>query len=494
MNLRKFKPIIFCLSASGMLVFGLLWVLGGAPQIARAAPGDLFVTTAGHGTECTQVAPCDLSTALAQSSHGDTIYMAQGTYTGTGDAVFSVAKSVKIFGGWDALTSTLPVRDPDIYTTTLDGENARRVVYISGDITPTLDGFVITRGNSSNAAIDPGYGGGIYSGDADPIITNNVIGDNIAYTDPNSWAQGGGIFIRHSDGLPTPSIIRGNLITNNTASSSYRGKGGGLLVAFCDGILIRENTFLDNLAGATNNGMGGGLALNNSSAIVSGNLIDGNMATPSGDGFGGGIYSQVGVVNLNGNSIYGSKAEYGAVTFEYSANVTVTNNIIAQNPAGGVFVRGSASVPMAGTLAHNTFAENGKEAVFVGYFNSGNSTLNLTNNIIISHTTGIHVYPGAIQNLVTATHTLFYDNSWNTAGSIITSTNEITGSNPLFMEDPEWRYRLQLDSPAIDTGTSVPWLMTDIDGDPRPLPTGGSYDIGADEANWTLIYLPMIGN
>ena len=152
----------------------------------------------------------------------------------------------------------------------------------------------------------------------------------------------------------------------------------------------------------------------------------------------------------------------------------------------------AASNPLAGTLVNNTIAQNGKEGVYAGWYDSGYSTLTLTNNIIASHTTGIYAYPDLNPNVVTATHTLFYGNNHDTGGSIITSTEEITGSDPLFVDSAGRDYHLRAGSPAIDTGASIPWLTSDVDGDPRPWPVGGGYDIGADEAHWGQVYLPQV--
>ena len=83
MNLGKYKRIVFSLAASQLFLVGLFLLLNEAPQIARAAPGDLFVTPGGGG-DCSQGNPCDLQTALTQAVDGDTLYLAQGSYTGTG--------------------------------------------------------------------------------------------------------------------------------------------------------------------------------------------------------------------------------------------------------------------------------------------------------------------------------------------------------------------------------------------------------------------------
>ena len=161
MKLDRCRHIVSSLVAGGLLLVGVLLLLNGTSQAAPAAPGVLlFVTLGGSGTTCSQATPCPLQTALVQASDGDTIYVAGGTYTGTGSAVVTVTKSIILYGGWDGTLSDPVVRDPVGYPSTLDGEGARRVVHISGDITPTVDGFVIARGNATGLTTDcPGIHG-----------------------------------------------------------------------------------------------------------------------------------------------------------------------------------------------------------------------------------------------------------------------------------------------------------------------------------------------
>ena len=255
MNLSKYRHIVFSLAASGLLLVGLFLLLNGAPRVAHADPGSLFVTIDGSGAGCTQSDPCDLATALNQSTNGDTIYVAQGTFTGAGSAVFTMTKNMTLLGGWDTSLATPPVRDPEVYPTTLDGENARRVIYISGNITPTLDGFIITQGNASNATTHPGYGGGIYSNGDNPIVTHNVITNNVAYNSAANWGYGGGVYI---DGAPITAVVSDNVIANNTANIVSLGMGGGLEARDSSGVIVSNNTFQGNTAGTTINGDGGG--------------------------------------------------------------------------------------------------------------------------------------------------------------------------------------------------------------------------------------------
>ena len=103
-------------SISLILGLGLtlvLWGLLSSAPIAHADPGDLFASPSGAGTACSQAPPCPLQTALDQSISGDTVYLAAGTYTGSGGAVVTVTKNITLAGGWDgAATGSIARRCP----------------------------------------------------------------------------------------------------------------------------------------------------------------------------------------------------------------------------------------------------------------------------------------------------------------------------------------------------------------------------------------------
>jgi len=495
MNRNKYKHIVASLAISALLLAGLFLLQNHGLRVARADPGEWFVKPNGTGSACTPAHPCALPDALSKATDGDTVYVARGIYTGTGSAVITITRSITLYGGWDGTMATPPVREPSLYPTRLDGQDARRVVYVGEGITLTIDGFIIARGNASNV-VNAGSGGGIYASAASLVVTNNVITNNVAYTSTTTWGYGGGIYLGYTS---APALISGNVIVSNTANAVGFGQGGGLYMKYASAI-IYDNTFRANVAGCCSNGAGGGLYLYRveSPATVSGNRIISNAATTSGEGFGGGFYSEFGLVTIEDNTIVGNVAEFGAVTLQQNDGVTLTNNVVAHNVGGGVLVRGNASYPFTGTLAHNTIAQNGDQGVYVGWYDSGYAALTLINNLIVSHTTGIYSYRDAANsNVVTATHTLFYGNDINTSGSLITSTNEIAGSDPLFVDPVGWDYHIAGNSPAVDHGTPVSWVVTDMDGEARPSsaghePAGARYDIGADEVQWKYTYVPLV--
>jgi parallel beta-helix repeat protein len=230
MNHGKFKLFVLSLAAASLLAVGLLGLLNATHLIVRADPGTLFASATGSGGACTQPTPCTLKTALTQAVDGDAIYVATGTYAETGGYVLS--KSVAVYGGWNGAHSGPVVRNPAVYPTTLDGQGQRRVVLITGNISPTLDGFVIANGRASEGA-----GIALYpypSTDAEATIRNNLVTNNVA---TGGW--GGGIQV--DGGRP---LIEHNRIVSN--STPYQG--GGLAISWYSRPTLKDNLIAGNSA------------------------------------------------------------------------------------------------------------------------------------------------------------------------------------------------------------------------------------------------------
>ncbi len=358
-----------------------------------------------------------------------------------------------------------------------------RGIHVEGNSSPWIYSNLIYGHNASRGSLNrSGSGGGILCDNSSPIISSNVITNNVAYTGTDKSGYGGGIALWYCDG----SRISGSRIVSNTANTAGEGYGGGLF-AEGGGITITANTIMSNTAGApTTDSRGGGLDLQygyGSNALIAGNVIRGNLAAADGKGYGGGLRLFYSKAIVDSNVIIGNRATYGGgIDTTNSAFFTATNNFLAQNSGGGVYCWALPG-PSYGLLVHNTIAQDGLAGVWL----MQNSSLTLTNNIIVSHTTGIYARSG-FTNSVLADYTLFYGNTNDTEGSIITSTHAITGRDPLFLDPATGNYHLRAGSPAVDAGITVPWLAEDIDGDPRPI--GAGYDIGADEARF--VYLPLV--
>jgi parallel beta-helix repeat protein len=490
-------------ATAAMTGLALLLSLGNPAQASLSAATARYVASDGLDSgNCQTVAGrCrTVQYAVNVASPFDQVWVAGGTYTSAGEAVITVTKSITLYGGWDG--ASVGVRDPAAYPTVLDGENARRVIQITGNVSPTIDGFTITRGNATNATEDIGLGGGILSTDASPIIQNNVIVSNTAGITPTS-GNGGGIYLSNA---PASTVISGNLVLSNVATIGTLGSGGGIYLWQSDatvrGNLVQGNTctyygggmrimynsprLIDNeIRGNVAGRNGGGIYMNGSLALVQGNLIVGNMS--GGDGLswnGGGILITNGSPTITANRILSNAAgSSGGLGLETSDYFTVTNNVIAHNNSEGIMLW---DVSRYGLVAHNTIAYNGYSGgVYLAY---GYITPTIVNNIIVSNTYGINAHTDA-------SGTLDYNDVWgNTTqdydlpGALEPGPHDIQ-ADPHFVSAAEDNYHLHSGSLCINAGMNA-GVTTDIDGQSRP--DGIAPDIGADEYIEWHIYLPVV--
>ena len=498
MNPSKNRHIVFSMATGGLLLVGMFLFLNGTSQVARADPADLFVTPTGSGTACTQAQPCALQTALAQAAGGNTIYVAEGTYTGTGEAVVTIAKSITLYGGWDGSSTGSVVRDPDAYPTVLDGEGARRVVYISGPVAPVLDGLVIRHGNATGLGgfSSDDAGGGVYIHEANAFINHcTIINNNAGPASSAGQGLGGGIAV-----IASNAQLENNLVFSNTArwgggarvisgSPVFRHNqflsntslfGGGMYLMWTQA-LVEDNLFQDNTGER-----GGGIYLSGADATIVGNVIRDNQGS-----YGGGIGINVGTsAVVSGNLILNNKvSDYGGGIYISYNDTKVHNNVIAHNDAArsaGVYVRQASPMCKHNTIVGNTAGDG------VGVFVGQDATIALTNTIIVSHTVGITVTAGSTATLE-ATLWGFGPwanlTDWGGDGAILTGTVNIWG-DPALLDPDGGDYHIAPGSAAIDAGVDA-GVTVDIDGDTRP--QGSGYDIGADEFRhpW-FTYLPVV--
>jgi hypothetical protein len=234
-----------------ILVIGLVSVT--TPQPAYAAGPWYVATTGDDNNDCLSPATscATINGAIGKASSGDTIYVAEGTYTGSSSEVILIDKNITLSGGWDSGFST------QSSFSTIDGQNARRGVFVANGVIAGLDRFIVRNGSVLN------YGGGIYS-DGDLSISNSSIHSNSIA----NYCYGGGIFFNG-----TSLSIENSTVSNNTAGCN----GGGVFSAQQSSTVNINNSTISN-----NNGGGlfnnGTFNLNNT--IVSGNETEDCNGTP----------------------------------------------------------------------------------------------------------------------------------------------------------------------------------------------------------------------
>jgi uncharacterized repeat protein (TIGR01451 family) len=378
--------------------------------------------------EGVDITPYDtIQEAIDAASGMDSEVWTSGTFAGINqygghDQMVYISKTLTLRGGYNADFS---VRDPDIYTTTLNAQDNGRVIYITGSgITVTVEGLEITNGEITYSG---GDGAGIYVRYATAIISgchvhNNAIQHNYAYYD-----CGAGIDLSYAHN----SIVRDNYIYQN-GNTNTLVRGGGIATDYCNHCQIVGNIIHDNLGH-----WGGGILVGNTSSMtIQDNDIYNNIADRPGSSneTGGGIYtgSDVDHIILVDNRIYNNNAGQGtgggvALVCDYNGKIEFTGNTIHNNTAakgGGMYVypwTGGTAYISGNTLYENTASGGGAGLFFKA--SGGSSTLYA--NEIFSNTSpssggGIRIYDD-----VTLIANRIYSNTGNYGGGI--NVSDATG-------------------------------------------------------------------
>jgi len=304
-----------------------------------------------------------IQSGIDQASEGDTVLVAAGTYMeylvmeGPEDEIVLMSESGR-------------------EVTAIEGGLGDRPLYChnvgSGAM---ISGFTIRYGHALGAGELTEVGGGIFCHDASPRIVGNTIIDNMAdrgggvgiqgpVSEPfiqgntivsnQALADGGGVFsfnasptitenqiLENQAGFVEPSVgagagvacsggspmVRDNLIAENHAAE---GPGGVYCSDACEGE-ISDNVIRDNVADGY---YGGGLRCRTTGGavvLVERNLIVGNTAL-----LGGGILVDHGCATIVSSSLVANG--YGGIHVTADI-VTVKNCIVAGTPTGGGVVR-----------------------------------------------------------------------------------------------------------------------------------------------------------
>jgi parallel beta-helix repeat protein len=452
--------------------------------LALAAAWLLSISTFGalgaHAASLT-VCPsgCDYSViqdAVDAAGDGDVIKVAAGTYddinnySGLAQVVY-INKSITIRGGYTTAFTEPP--DPEANPTTLDAVGQGRVIYIEGDINPTIEGLRITGGDAS--VLEPILGGPVGGGGvqvygASTTFRNNHIFENTAHeggglrldrsaatledntiSDNTSDGSGGGLFLSYS-----PATLNGNTISDNTAGKPGQGGGGGGLWLDFSAATLYNNTIASNSA----DGTGGLIIAESDNAILVGNTVIYNTSSSDPGGglncrdsenvrisantfsyntapFAGGLDITSCTGLLNNNLISHNTADHSgglaACDISIEGN-TITENV-AVDGAGGIFLVDCTET----TLKGNIISENA--AGWGGGVEMGNGEYILINNMITNnhadHSAGVLVGSATVNfvhNTLASNHNTTGIGIWVNGSSTVTLTNTIIVSHPVGIE------------------------------------------------------------
>jgi len=205
---------------------------GNETLATNAGQGYAFVT-AGR-TQALRV-PADYATiqaAIVDAVDGDTIWVADGTYSGVGNLEI------------DFLGKAITVRSENgPADCVIDCRGQGRAFYFNGGETASsvVEGFTIANGGNND------YGGGIRCMGSSPTIRNCVFLKNSADL------YGGGLCNCYGS---NPTVVDCVFQENSCLRSSISGRGGGMANRHGSNPIVSNCTFLDNSAGYNAGGMG----------------------------------------------------------------------------------------------------------------------------------------------------------------------------------------------------------------------------------------------
>jgi len=252
----------------------------------------------------------------------------------------------------------------------------------------------------------------------------------------------------------------------------------------------------------------GGVHLDSSANVVlTGNKILGNEAGQ--DGGGVSLWWDSNNATLTGNEIHHNTAAWdgGGITFRESHNATLVNNMVVENQitsssgnGTGIQLVNSDARLLHTTLARNSGAGNNSGVSVVCLWTGGicnPSAITMTNTILVGHAVGLEVRE---HNTATLEATLWGSGDWANGidvddwggqGTVYTGPAALNyWGLPAFVAPDAGDYHISAGA-AINRGVDA-GVTSDIDGDPRPAPSGTRPDLGADEFSQRSIYLPLV--
>ena len=277
--------------------------------------------------------------------------------TGVTQTVY-LSQSLTIQGGYTNTDwiHSYPITQP----TTLDALAGGRVLYLTGDMSATIEGLRITGGNAHGLGGGPAgadAGGGIYMGALSATLFNsqlfeNTAGDGVdggSYGSGGNGGLGGAIYNRGTLVLGT-SVLSGNAAGNGSSGSYASGAGGdGGAIYNIGSVSVVSSTISGNHAGygglggpapIQNEGGSGGGIFNTGTLLVLSSTVADNHAEDGGSG--GGIYS-AGTTTVISSLVNGNSAGDGPYVYHFGTD---------GGSGGGIFSVGQL------TVRDSTFTDN----------------------------------------------------------------------------------------------------------------------------------------
>jgi hypothetical protein len=352
-------------------------------------------------------AATNIQDAIDAANAGDFIVVSNGVYNYGGRAVYGMATNRVVV---DKAVTVQSVNGAA--STIIQGVGSSlgiRCAYLTNGA--ALTGFTLTTGGSRSSGdlLLEESGGGIWCESSSAVVSNCVVGGNVAaqygggiyqgtlfncIVTNNRAQNGGGTFsntacnctliANHAQqygGAAYQGTLNNCIITNNQAFLS----GGGTYLANLNNCVVSSNKLIQ--------GSGGGGA---SFGILSNCLVTGNFAP----GYGGGTYFST----LNNCIVSSNFAQFGGGVCWGVVNDSIISNNLASASGGGAFSNTLNNCVLIGNVAKGNPS-------YVSGFGGGAYHSSLTSCIVVSNSapaSGGGVFGGTLNNCLVVSNSASY--------------------------------------------------------------------------------------
>jgi len=329
-----------------MAVLGAAFILSGTSYAA-----DIYVSTAGSDDNdgLSWATPkATIRNATLTASSGDSIWLAEGEYTGEDNRDISIEKNLTLTG-----QSTMG--------TVINCGHLSRAFTVSADAAFTLRNLTVKNGNGY-------YGGAIQN-------RGNLTVENCMFTD--NTGDYGAVITNRGDHVTVPrAVIINSHFENNTITT---GTSGGALYNYVAEMMVEGCTFINNSA----NNMGGAIYSYYEGSLT---VRDSTFIRNSAENSGGAIHTEHGTARVTDSVFTENSASAGGAVFScarsdlvvngssFRSNHAVTGGAIWS--AGNITVTGSSFSDTADTFGGSLFlaqCDTGDTAYISGSVFNGSS-------------------------------------------------------------------------------------------------------------------------
>ncbi len=266
----------------------------------------------------------------------------------------------------------------EISNCTIQNNTSTTTVESGGVVTIRDIDTLLVANNNVQDNVTAHKGGGVFlfnliGAQTNYIVEDNTIAGNIAD------ASGGGIAIQNAN-----AVIRDNMIADNMATLDF---GGGIYVTGDSTVQIDNNAIKTNDAGSDGGGIYVNTAIATNIAITNNAIIGNNTGVL---GRGSGIFVDKDTITVTNNILADNVADGNIAAMEINAGGSITHNSIVRNQSDSIIAFGDPNVGTA-QLSFNNNNVSQNSSVDNTIVNTATVLPSITGNNIINNGLGFYL-------------------------------------------------------------------------------------------------------